>query len=145
METICSFDASGFDGLVRLVEERSGAGYETIAGCSSQWSSLWNRLWRWFVSQPRLPSNLELLRERTRTAIARRLEIVSNSDDQQRRSGLAVRPIFKHLRGGLRRLRRMPKHICYEVSGLGLCPARHLLIDDAAIDHQRGRKRFRQM
>jgi len=98
----------------------------------------WKRFRKWFVSEPGCPSNAEMLRERVRASVPVLLRAINNVNDQQlKRIGRA---------NDFRVLARWfaPTASDAEAHRLwrtvfGLCPARHLIINDQTLDDYEAR------
>jgi uncharacterized protein (TIGR02677 family) len=143
VEAIRDIDAAGFERLLQPVAERSfresfGATPAAVAGVCNQWRSFWEALRRWFISQPGSPSEAEALRERARAAITALLRLLKNIEDQ--RSPRVDRASdFRILARWFAQAESDAQaHLLWR-SVFGLCPARHLVINDATLDEREAR------
>src|SRR5213593_4812740 len=98
----------------------------------------WKRFRKWFVSEPGCPSNAEMLRERVRASVPVLLRAINNVNDQQlKRIGKA---------NDFRVLARWFAETASDAEAhrlwrtvFGLCPARHLIINDQTLDDYEAR------
>jgi uncharacterized protein (TIGR02677 family) len=93
----------------------------------------WDQLRQWFISHPSRPSNAELLRERIRTSIPVLLDQIARINDRQlyridRSNDFRVLARWFAEAESDAEAHRLWRTV------FGLCPARHLAIDDATLD-----------
>ena len=122
-EMIRDIEEAGFERLLQTVADRN----------IREWHSHWELLRRWFISQPNLPSNSERLRERARAFIPALLSIITRFNDQRihridRSSDFRVLARWFAQAGS-----DAEAHLLWRAA-FGLCPARHLLINDETLD-----------
>ena len=136
--TISDLEAAGIEKLLqaaahRIVADAVEEPSEGLDRARFQWHSFWERLRNWFVSRPGRPSNAEILRGRARAAIPALLRAITTVNDQKigridRSNDLRVLArwfVEVHSEADAHRLWR---------AVFGLCPARHLIINDATLD-----------
>lgn len=137
-ETIRDIEEAGFERLLQAVADRSirdsvGGTQDAVPDISGQWRSHWERLRGWFISQPNLPSNSERLRERARASIPALLSIITRFNDQRihridRSTDFRVLARWFAQAGS-----DAEAHLLWRAA-FGLCPARHLIINDETLD-----------
>jgi len=114
------------DGVAEAVRDIEGAGAQPQ-------EMDWDLLRDWFISQPGRPANVELLRERVRTSIPVLLGQIARSNDRQlyridRSNDFRVLARWFAEAESDAEAHRLWRTV------FGLCPARHLAIDDATLD-----------
>jgi len=119
------------DTIAEAIRDIEAAGIERLLGADvcRKWRSHWAGFRLWFIAEPGFPSYSERLRERARASIPALLSIVSRINDQ--------RSLRIDRAGDFRVLARWfaqagsdaEAHLLWRAA-FGLCPARHLLIDE---------------
>jgi uncharacterized protein (TIGR02677 family) len=141
-ETVREIEAE-FQRLLRSLAERgirdgADATPENIDAVCDHWRSHWEHFFSWFIPQPGRPSYAEVLRERIRTSIPALLRVITSINDRQ---------IYRVDRSNdFRVLARWfagaesdaEAHRLWRAL-FGLGPARHLIINDAALDDYEAR------
>jgi uncharacterized protein (TIGR02677 family) len=137
--TVRDIEAAGLDRLLQAVAERTvrcsldGTPQQGIAAVCNEWRSHWERFCNWFIPQPGRPSNAEKLREYVRASMPALLRVAASIND--------------------RRIHRIDRSTDFRVLArwfaeaesdadahrlwrlvFGLCPARHLMINDETLD-----------
>jgi uncharacterized protein (TIGR02677 family) len=106
---------------------------ETVRDLEAGGFAEWERLQRWFISRPGAPSNSEQFRERARTSISALLRIITNITEKRlhridRSSDFRVLARWFAQTGS-----DAEAHLLWRTA-FGLCPSRHLMIDDATLE-----------
>jgi uncharacterized protein (TIGR02677 family) len=130
-KAVHDIETSGFERLTQAVARRS-------VHDSMEMESLWGCFRRWFISEPGRPSHSELVRERARALIAAGLSAVARINDRR------VHRIDRA--SDFRILARWFAQAESDADGhrmwrsmFGLCPARHLIVNDRTLDdHETG-------
>jgi len=135
---IHDIEAAGLERLLQALAKRGipqgmNAGEAAGADVYSQWRLDWDRFRIWFVSQPGFPSHSDRLRERARESVSALLSIIARANDQRnfridRANDFRVLARWFAQAGS-----DVEAHLLWRAA-FGLCPARHLLINDATLD-----------
>jgi uncharacterized protein (TIGR02677 family) len=124
-EAIRDIESAGFERLLQAVADRSVRDL-------SHWRWHWERLRRWFVSQPDSPSTSERLRERARTSIPALLSVITRFNDQQIHRIDRSNDFRVLARWFAQAASDAEAHMLWRAA-FGLCSARHLIIDDETL------------
>jgi hypothetical protein len=103
------------------------------AGTHGLLATEWDRFREWFISQPGRPSNAELLRERVRTSIPALLAVIARINDRKLYRIDRSMDFLVLARWFAEAESDAEAHRLWRTV-LGLCPARHLTINDATLD-----------
>ncbi len=98
----------------------------------------WKRFRKWFISEPGCPSNAETLRERVRASVPILLRAINNVDDQQLKRICRVNDFRVVARWFAETASDAEAHRLWRTM-FGLCPARHLIINDQTLDDYEAR------
>ena len=136
-------EAVGLEKLLKAAAERSvvdamETNPEDLDRALNEWRSTWNRFRDWFISRPDCLSNSDLLRGHARASMRALLSSITSINDQlitriDRSNDLRVLArwfIEARSEADAHRLWR---------AVFGLCPARHLIINDATLDEHETR------
>jgi hypothetical protein len=137
-ETVRDIEQKGVERLFQAAAEYIvHDGLDTTPGAvtavCTRWRSHWHFFCEWFISQPVRVSSAELLRERIRTAIPPLLRVIATNNDRQ---------VYRVDRSNdFRVLARWFAEAESEAEAhrlwralFGLCPARHLVVNDATLN-----------
>jgi len=137
-ESIRDIEAAGFERLLQaLAHHQLRDGIvpmpENTAAIRDQWRSHWEHFCNWFVSRPGCPSNAVLLREHIRSSMPVLLRVITSLNDRKiyrvdRSNDFRVLARWFAEAESDAEAHRLWKTV------FGLCPARHLAIDDASLD-----------
>ncbi len=143
-ETIRDLGAAGLERLIQAVAESNVRGPiaatpEGIAAVCDQWRSDWKRFRDWFISHAGRPSNAEMLRERARTLIPALLGVITNTNDRQIHRIDRFNDFRVLARWFAEAESDAEAHRLWRAV-FGLCPARHLIINDQTLDEYEARQ-----
>ena len=136
-ETVRDIEAAGIERLLQAVAERNSrdrndATPESIAAVRDQWRSRWESFCNWFISKPGCPSSAEIFRERARASMPVLLSTMAAIND--RRIRVDRSNDFRILARWFAEAESDAVAHRLWRSVFGLCSARHLIIDEAALD-----------
>ena len=129
-ELVLASDSIG--ATVREIE----AGFERLL--QEEWRSHWQAFCSWFISQPGRLSNAELLRERARTLMPALLAAITDMKDRSTRRIDRSNDFRVLARWFAEAESDAEAHRLWRTV-FGLCPARHLTINDEALDDHASR------
>jgi len=135
---ICDIDDSGFEQLLQAVAERSTVDVvrttpEDLESIAAEWRSHWGRFRDWFISRPGCPSGADILRGRARASLTTLLSVMMSINDR-RISRIDRSNDFRVLaRWFAEAASEADAHRLWRAV-FGLCPARHLIVNDATLD-----------
>jgi uncharacterized protein (TIGR02677 family) len=137
-QTLRDIGQNGSQRLFHAAAERGIAdGVETpgmeIQDPVDQWRRNWQRLNAWFISRPGCPSNAENLRRMARACIPAMLEFTAAIDDRRFQRIDRSNDFRALARWFLEAPSDGDAHRLWR-SVFGLCPARHLITNDATMD-----------
>jgi uncharacterized protein (TIGR02677 family) len=137
-ETVRDIDEAGLERLLQAVAEhtlRDGIEItsDDIAAVCGHWRSHWKLFCKWFISQPDRVSNAEVLRERIRASIPVLLRLITSVNDREiyrvdRSNDFRVLARWFAQAESDAEAHRLWRAL------FGLCPARHLIVNDATLD-----------
>ena len=142
-EAIQEIETSGFERLLQAVAERCGpsvtqAAPEHIQSIHDQWRLFWLRFCDWFISRPGRLSNAEVLRERIRTALPALLAVITSQNERHIHRIDRSNDFRVLARWFAEAESDADAHRLWRAV-FGLCPARHLLINEATLDELEAR------
>ncbi len=136
--TVRGLEMTGLETLLQAAAKRSAgdameANPEELDRALDQWRSEWRRFRDWFISRPGCPSNSDILRERARACIPALLNVTTSINDRlitriDRSNDLRVLA-----RWFIEAESEADAHKLWRAV-FGMCPARHLSINDATLD-----------
>src|SRR5213593_4738103 len=143
-ETIRDLGAAVLERLIQAVAESNVRGPiaatpEGVAAVCDQWRSDWKRFRDWFISHAGRPSNAEMLRERARTLIPTLLGVITNANDRQIHRIDRFNDFRVLARWFAEAESDAEAHRLWRAV-FGLCPARHLIINDQTLDEYEARQ-----
>jgi uncharacterized protein (TIGR02677 family) len=135
---IRQLDAAGLDTLLHAAAASSGGDAmendpEQLERSIQQWRSGWDRLRDWFISRPGQPSNADTLRSHARASIPALLNVISSMDARLITRIDRTNDLRVLARWFIEAESEAEAHKLWRAV-FGLCPARHLLINDATLD-----------
>jgi uncharacterized protein (TIGR02677 family) len=119
-------EPSSFERLIRVVARRS-------VHDSIEMKSHWDRFRRWFISDPGRPSHAELIRERARPLITAGLSAIARANDRRIHRIDRASDFRVLARWFAQAESDAVAHRLWR-SAFGLCPARHLIVNDRTLD-----------
>lgn len=131
------------DRLLRAAAERDvvdrvgGATEEDRADAARRWRARWAGLRAWFLGQPGIPSQSEVLRSRARAAIPALLAAVSSINDRRLTRSDRVADLRTLARWFAESDRENELHRLWRAA-FALAPARHLRVDAETVDARDG-------
>jgi hypothetical protein len=120
------------DSIAEILHDGEGAGIRRVL------STEWDRLHDWFIAEPGCSSNAELFRERVRTSIPVLLAVIARINDQQLYR-IDRSTDFRVLARWFAEAQTDAEAHRLWRTVFGLCPARHLTINDATLDDHEAR------
>jgi len=130
-------EKAGLDHLIlvvvrRSIGERKDVSPKAIADACSQWRLRWERFRSWFISHPNDPSRSVLLRERLRASLPALLRMSAGIHVQGAPRMDRIRDFQILARWFAEAGSDAEAHVLWR-SAFGLCPARHLVINEATL------------
>lgn len=125
-KAVRQIETTGFDRLIQAVARRS-------VHDSMEMGSYWGGFRRWFISEPSRPSHAELVRERARALIPSILSAIARISDR-RVHRIDRASDFRILARWFAQTESDADSHRLWRSVFGLCPARHLIVNDHTLD-----------
>jgi uncharacterized protein DUF2397 len=120
------------DSIAEILRDGEGAGIRRVL------STEWDRLQDWFIAGPGRSPNADLLRERVRASIPALLAVIARINDQQLYR-IDRSTDFRVLARWFAEAQTDAEAHRLWRTVFGLCPARHLTINDATLDDHEAR------
>jgi uncharacterized protein (TIGR02677 family) len=141
-ELVRDIESTGLERLILVVvrrhlDDRSGAASKAIADACGEWRLRWERLRSWFISRPNHLSRSILLRERLRASLPALLRMTAGIYVQGAPRIDRIQDFRILARWFAQAGSDAEAHLLWRAA-FGLCPARHLLINEATLAEREG-------